>query len=284
MASTDGDAEGDAPTPGPITSDDAYGDYFSGSFDRHVAWVQKDFDSLDRQSAEDVVAEAFKLLYPSRADIAHPDAAFSARIRGLALDQIAKRHKSIDDSSVVGHAEALTTDNSPPDSAYASQECRDLFSAEAVATLDPEERKLYDFYLEEKTHPQIAQITGMPVRRVKEEFKEIFVKLFDAMAKLVTLDTASLGGGELKSPRTAEKAISRLPRLLSAIVRLTYVDKLPAAQIAVRLQLASANEVARHLERALSALGRMYRVKMPDALVAALAYKPHQSLGGKEKA
>jgi len=259
------------PTPGPIASDEAYGRYFTASYERHVAWVQKGFSTLDRQEAEDVVAEAFKLLYPSRADIVHPNAAFNQRIRGLALDKAAERHKSIDSSSVVGRSGDLVSDERSPDSAFASQECRDLFSAEAVATLDPEERTLYDLYLADKDYGEIAQITHRTYNQVREDVKSILVKLFDAMAKLVTLDATSLDMGQLRWRGTAEKAINRLPRLLSSIVRLTYVEKIPAVQIALRLNLASANEVAVHLERALSALGRMYRVNMPDALIAALA-------------
>lgn len=271
--------------PGPIASEDSFGKYFTVSYERHVAWTLKEFKSIvrDRDAAEDLVAEAFKNVFPNRAGVTNPDAALAERIRGLAIDKSAKMERSINDTSVVGQAEARLADGQPVDSAYASQECRELFSAEAVRTLSFAERRLYDLYLDEKTHEEIAQILGdRSWIKVRDDLKGIFVKLLDAMSKLVTLDNISLESesAALKSPKAAEEAMGRLPRLLSAIVRLTYVDKLPPTQIALRLKLASGEEVTGHLSRALNALSRLYRAKMPDALIAALAYKPS---GGKRK-
>lgn len=268
---------------GPIASEEAYARYFTNSYERHVAWTLKEFKSIvrDRDAAEDLVAEAFKNVYPNRTGVTNADAALTERIRGLALDKSEKMERSINDTSVVAQAEARLAEGQPVDSAYASQECREFFSAEALATLDRSDRKFYDLHIEDKTHPEIAQLLGVHHREVEDRLRMIFVKLLDAMAKLVTLDNVELDkkSAALKTPKAAEKAMERLPRLLSAIVRLTYVDRLPPAQIARRLSLASAEEVSSHLQRALNALSRLYRAKMPDALLAALGSAPSKGKG-----
>lgn len=279
------DAPGGKSSPGPIASEDAYARYFTESYERHVAWTLKEFKSAvrDRESAEDLVAEAFKRIYPRRADVVNPDAALKERIRGLAIDHSAKSERSINDTSVVAQTEARAADARSVETAYASQECLEFFNSEAVATLGASDRKIYDLYVAEKTYEEIGQIAGLTNVDVEDRLKLIFVKLLDAMSKIVTVDNVELDKrmtGSLKSPKAAEEAMGRLPRLLSSIVRLTYVDKLPPAQIAIRLKLASAQEVTSHLERALFTIGRLYRAKMPDDLVAALAYRP---TGGKRQ-
>jgi RNA polymerase sigma factor (sigma-70 family) len=279
------DAPGGNCASGPIASEDAYARYFTESYERHVAWTLKEFKSAvrDRESAEDLVAEAFKRIYPRRGDVVNPDAALKERIRGLALDQTARTERSINDSSVVAQAEARASDVRPADAAYASQECLELFNSEAVATLGPADRKIYDLYVAQKSYDEIGRHEGLSNADVEDRLKLIFVKLLDAMSKLVTVDNVALDKrqtGSLRSPKAAEEAMGRLPRMLSSIVRLTYVDKLPAAQIAIRLKLASTQEVASHLERALFTIGRLYQAKMPDDLIAALAYKPS---GGKKR-
>jgi DNA-directed RNA polymerase specialized sigma24 family protein len=225
-------------------------------------------------TAEEIVSDAYDDLYGHRLTITNvPQYELQIRVKKYAIAFREHRLQSIDDSSVVGPAGMIDHSLRATDDEYASQECRELFSKEAVAMLLPSERRLYELYLEGKTYTDIARIIGLPYSQLRDQFKGIFVKLFDAMAKLVTLDNPSFNTSVLKTSKAAEEAMGRLPRNLSEIVRLTLVDKLPAAQIAVRLKLASAQEVAAHLDRAFSALGRMYRVKMPDALIAALAYK-----------
>lgn len=269
-----GDRAGGSAAPGPLASDDAYGKYFTDSYERHVAWTRKEYGSIarDRDSAEDLVAEAFKKVYETRANVTNPDAAIKERIRGLALDKSERMERSINDTSVVERAEGCSDEGPAVDAAYASQECRELFSAEAVATLNPGERRIYDLFLEEKTHEEIAQMVGRTYKQVRNDLRDIKVKLFNAMAKLVTLDNVSLDkeSARLSSPQEAQEAIGRLPRILCAIVRLTYVENLGPSQIALRLKLASADEVSRGLQRALVALERMYRAKMPDALLSAM--------------
>jgi RNA polymerase sigma factor (sigma-70 family) len=265
--------------PGPIASEDAYAQYYTDSFARHVAWTLKEFKSIarGRTDAEDIVSDAFLELYTHRAEVRlNPDAELTIRIRkfALAYRDKNKKLKSADDSSVEPLDGKIDSNARPADSEYASQECRELFSEEAVATLNAGDRKLYDLYVSGKTTPEISEILGIPYKHARGMLKDIYTKLFDAMSKMTTLGNTTLDAPSLRTPKQAEEAMGRLPRTLSAIVRLTYVDKLSPEQIARQLHLPSARQVSEDLDRGLCALGRIHRVKMPDALVAALAYKP----------
>lgn len=266
-----GQPPGAPSAPGPLATHDAYQDYYHESYETYVRWVRKTFKALTREDAEDVVAEAFGNEYAGRERILDPNPYFHTVIGNRARNVIKRKRESPLQGSLADAAEAVPSPLRPPDSEYASQECRELFSDEAVATLNPAQRRLYDLYLEGKTYRQIAELLGRTYDQMKDAFKEIFVTLFDAMAKRVTLDAAALSGVTLKTPQAAEEAMGRLPRLLSQTVRLTYVDKLSPGEIAHRLKFASANEVLSNLDRALSALQRIYRQKMPEALEAALS-------------
>lgn len=287
MASSNPDAAGaagESGSPGPVSGDEAFATYFSESFERHVAWTLKEFKSIarDRQTAEEIVSDAFNDLYPERQEIRNPDAVVTTRIRRIALERRDKRVISADDSSVEHLDKRIDPAARPADSEYASQECRDLFSAQAVATLGPADRKVYDLYVAGKTVVQISEALGVRYEDARETLKEITTKLFAAMARLVTLGNNSVDNGQLRTPKAAEEALGRLPERLSSIVRLTYVEKLSPAQIALKLKLPSAHQVSVDLERALDALSQIYRVKMPDALVAALNYKYSPRSGVKK--
>jgi DNA-directed RNA polymerase specialized sigma24 family protein len=276
MSAADPNAGDVSPAAGPISSEEAYAAYYSESFERHVAWTLKEFKSLvrDRHTAEQIVSDAFYELYGDRATIhSNPDAAVIVRIRKYATTFRDKRTVSADDSSVERLDKKIDPVARPADSEYASQECRDLFGAQVVAVLEASERRVYDLFVSGKTIVQIAESHGIPYEEARERLREITTKLFAAMARLVTLGNTSVDNGRLRTPKAAEEAMDRLPHRLSTIVRLTYVDKLTPAQIAHQLKISSAQQVSSDLERALDALSQIYRVKMPDALVAALAYK-----------
>ena len=267
----------------PIATDTAFSRFFEESYETTVAWTLKNFKELIlrvRSTAEDVVMDAFDKLYRDRLSLEdrNPVACLQTRIRTLLIDQgrTAEAAANYLSDRTTEHSDASAR---PADSILASRECRELFSEEAVGSLDPNERRVYDLYLEERTYQQMADSLGVSKETARWQLRLVLFKLFQAMARLTTLASPhQLAAPDdalvLRTPEHARRAIqNNLPRLLSDVVRLVHVENVPPAQVVVRLKLSSSDELAMHQKRAYHVLEILYKAKMPDALIEALAYK-----------
>jgi DNA-directed RNA polymerase specialized sigma24 family protein len=279
----DGGAEGDTSAPVNLASEEGFSRFFEETFEMTVAWTLKHFKQLarDRSTAEDAVMVAFEKLHAERESLGgiSPVVFLQNRIRtvlvGAArLPEERRRGGSLDEAIGMIDPEAR-----PADSILKSRECRELFSEEAVGSLSPEELRLYKLYLEERTYQEMADVLRIPKRSVRWQLGQVMCKLFQAMARLTTIAsphqlTLSSDLLVLSTPENARRAVEKyLPRLLSDVVRLVHVEKVPPRQVVARLNLGTTDELAMHLKRAYRALEIVYKAPMPDALIEALNHK-----------
>lgn len=268
----------------PIATDQDFSRFFEESYEKTVAWTLKNFkDNIPRgrTTAEDVVMDAFDKLYQDRLSLENknPVACLQTRIRTIFIDQ--GRSADAEANYLRDRASKDRSDASarPADSILASKECRELFSEEAVGSLDAKERRVYDLYIAEKTYQEMADSLGVTKESARWELRLVIFKLFQAMARLTTLANPQqfTAPDDVLVLRTKEHALrairNNLPRLLSDIVRLVHVEGLPPAQVVARLKLGSTDELAMHLKRAYHVLEILYKAKMPDALIDALTYE-----------
>lgn len=281
----------------PLSSEEAFSRFFEESFETTVAWTLKHFKQLvrDRSTAEDAVMVAFEKLHSERESLenANPVVCLQRRIRTLVIDntrsaQEIHRGGSIDDPDVAA-AGIIDPEARPADSILKSRECRELFSEEAVGSLSEEELRLYNLYLQEKTYQEMADALGIPKRTVRWQLGQVMFKLFQAMARLTTITSPHQVGFApdllvLTTPKNAEQAVAKcLPTLLSDVVRLVHVEKVPPRKVVESLKLGSTDELAMHLKRAYRALEIIYKAPMPDALIAALNHKNPRSIAPREE-
>jgi DNA-directed RNA polymerase specialized sigma24 family protein len=276
----------DAPSPdpsvpgpasaSPILSDEAFARFFRESFEVTIAWTLSHLSYIarDRTTAEQIAGDAYDATYLRRHEVRTNAVAF---LHDRILES-AKAYKRRHGMTVLENPSIqapLDPAGRSPESILASQECREIFSQEAVASLDPGQRRMYDLYLEGKKYRQIAQTLGLTLDQVKSAFKIMFRQLCEIMSRHVTLDGPDIPRGHhvsLRTRKSALAAIATLPVLLRQVATLTYVEQLPPARTVIRLNLASPEELEVHLGRAHEVLEILFREKMPEALVRALAY------------
>jgi DNA-directed RNA polymerase specialized sigma24 family protein len=270
--------------PFPIATDDSFSTFYTQTLDQESRRVRRKYPGVapDIRSAWEIVGDAYEALYRRKDTIErNPLGKLRDEITNVVRKLDRRRSVSLDGPGFSGDVIPAETDVHSVASEVAGLELKALFSEEAVEVLDKAERLLYNLVAEGMTLKEIAQRSGISYERTKSDWNKVFLRLCDIMGKL-----ASRLGDDKREPLRTRKAailaINGLPVLLRRIAGLFHVENLPADQVALRLKLASANEVRMHLERAYEILKNLYGESMPEALEAALNHV-HGNAGQMKK-
>jgi DNA-directed RNA polymerase specialized sigma24 family protein len=258
----------------PIAHDETFSKFYKETFEKEARRVQGKYPGAapDIRTAGGIVADAFEALYEKKETIEkNPVWALRDEIKNLVRKEDRRRTVSLNSPGFPGDSIPADSEARSVASDLGERELHTLFSHDAVECLNRAERLLYDLKANGLTLEEIARRSGISFNRVKKDWHDVYIKLCDIMGRL-----ASRLGDEkrepIRTPIAAFKAIDDLPVLLRKVVALFHVENVPAAQIALRIQLASADEVTMHLGRAYEILENLYGQKMPEALVAALTH------------
>jgi DNA-directed RNA polymerase specialized sigma24 family protein len=258
--------------PFPIATDHAFAEFFTATLAQETRYVFARYRGIapDMKTAEQIVSDAYHELYKKKETVEKdPIVKLEDEITNVVRKLDRRRMVSLDGPGFSGDVIPAETDVHSVASEVAGIELATLFSQEAVDALDKAERLLYNLVAKGMTLKEIAKRSGISYERTKSDWKKVYFRLCDIMGKL-----SSRMGDEKREPlrtrKDALKAIDDLPILLRQVVGLFHVDKLPGAQVALRLKLASEDEVRMHLGRAYEILEKLYGEIMPAALDDAL--------------
>jgi DNA-directed RNA polymerase specialized sigma24 family protein len=267
-----------------ISSDDAFAAFYKDAISPAASWLIQHHPDVGRdpETTNQFVGDAFTNLYEKRHSIGNrePYMALLDELRnvvaGARVRQADALPESSGDSSVTGTTGArgiLDPNARSAGSQVGSIEIRQIFSLEAVMSLTPEQRELYDLHwVQGKDPAQIADARNETAEAIKHRCQRIQKKLQEFMARY---DSEVAGRTESNVPLRmrdhALRELQGLPNPMRDLLHTVFVDKLPFAQATARLRFASKEEALGVLAKGLKILGTKFGEKMPETLVAALA-------------